>query len=114
MFTWVLPQLHQYPNLSEGADCIGGQLCGDKECPFSGVTKYGRVWRKVLESNAWSVVSPLETVRRRGCETSSIAFASVVVETLRSYCLSVTGCIIFECDGFCQCCGDRQFGSAQC
>ena len=25
----------QYPNLSEGADRVGGQLCGDKECPFS-------------------------------------------------------------------------------
>ena len=33
---------------------FGGQLRGDKECPFSGVTKYGRVWRKVLESNARS------------------------------------------------------------
>ena len=28
----------QYPNLSEGADRVGGQLHGDKECPvFSGV-----------------------------------------------------------------------------
>ena len=25
---------------------------GDKECPFSGVTKSGRVWRKVPESDA--------------------------------------------------------------
>ena len=33
----------------------GGQLCGDKECPFSGVTKFGRVWRRVPESDAWSV-----------------------------------------------------------
>ena len=38
-----------------GADCVGGQLRGDKECPFSGVTKSGRVWRKVLESDARSV-----------------------------------------------------------
>ena len=30
-----------------GADRVGGQLRGDKECPFSGVTKSGRVWRKV-------------------------------------------------------------------
>ena len=45
---------HQYPNLSEGADRVGGQLRGDKECPFSGVTKSGRVWRKVPESNARS------------------------------------------------------------
>ena len=32
-----------------------GQLRGDKECPFSGVTSCGRVWRKVLESDAQSV-----------------------------------------------------------
>ena len=50
-----LPQSYQYPNLSEGADRIGGQLRGDKECPFSGVTKSGSVWRKVPESDAWSV-----------------------------------------------------------
>ena len=41
--------------LSEGADRVGGQLRGDKECPFSGVTKSGRVWRKVPESDARSV-----------------------------------------------------------
>ena len=45
----------QYPNLSEGADHVGGQLRGDKECAFSGVTKSGRVWRKVPESDARSV-----------------------------------------------------------
>ena len=45
----------QYSNLSEGADRVGGQLHGDKECPFSGVTKSGRVWRKVPESDARSV-----------------------------------------------------------
>ena len=42
----LLPQSYQYPKLSEGADRVGGQLCGDKECPFSGVTKSGRVRRK--------------------------------------------------------------------
>ena len=39
----------------KGADRVGGQLHGDKECPFSGVTKSGRVWSKVPESGAWSV-----------------------------------------------------------
>ena len=43
------------PNLSEGADRVGGQLRGDKDCPFSGVTKSGRVWRKVPESDTRSV-----------------------------------------------------------
>ena len=48
--------LAQYQNLSEGADHVGGQLRGDKECPvFSVVTKSGRVWRKVPESDAQSV-----------------------------------------------------------
>ena len=56
---WALGCFHslnyQYPNLSEGADRVAGQLRGDKECPFSGVTKSGRVWRKVPESDARSV-----------------------------------------------------------
>ena len=51
----LLPQFYQYLNLSEGADRVGGQLRGHKECPFSGVTKSGRVWRKVPESGARSV-----------------------------------------------------------
>ena len=51
----MLPQSYQYLNLSEGADRIGGQLRGDKECPFSGVTKSGIVWRKVPESDAGCV-----------------------------------------------------------
>ena len=51
----LLPQSYQYPNLSEGADRVGGQLRENKECPFSDVTKSGRVWRKVLEGDARSV-----------------------------------------------------------
>jgi len=43
-----------YPNLLEGADHVAGQLHGDKEYPFSGVTKSGRVWRRVPKSNAQS------------------------------------------------------------
>ena len=39
----------------EGADRVAGQMRGDKECPFSGVTKSSRVWRKVPESDARSV-----------------------------------------------------------
>ena len=44
-----------FHSLSEGADRVGGQLRGDEECPFSGVTKSGRVWRKVPESDARSL-----------------------------------------------------------
>ena len=40
---------------SEGADSVGGQQGGDKECPFSGVTSPGRAWRKMPESDARSV-----------------------------------------------------------
>ena len=52
----LLPQLFLYkpPNLLEGADRVGGQLSGD-ECPFSGVTKSGRVWKNLPESDARSV-----------------------------------------------------------
>ena len=46
---------HHVYLLTEGADRVGGQLRVDKECPFSGVTKSGRVWRKVPESGARSV-----------------------------------------------------------
>ena len=59
----LFPQSYQYPNLSEGADRVGGQLRGDKERPFSGVTKSGRVWRKVPESDARSVIRT-QTFRR--------------------------------------------------
>ena len=59
-----LPQSYQYPNLSEGADRVGGQLRGDKECPFSGVTKSGRVWRKVPESDARVWHQPLPVSNR--------------------------------------------------
>ena len=53
----LLPQSYQYPNFSEGADRVDGQRRGDKECPFSGVTKSGRVWRKVLENGARGEIS---------------------------------------------------------
>ena len=48
---------YYYRHLSEGADRVAGQLRGDKEYPFSGVTKSGRVWRKVPESDVRSVCS---------------------------------------------------------
>ena len=50
---------------SEAADSFGGQLRGNKECPFSGVTSSGRAWRKVAESNARSGV-------RRGGEEMAV------------------------------------------
>ena len=58
----LLPQSYYYPNLSEGADRVAGQLRGDKECPFNGATKSGRVWRKVPESDARRVLLSLAKV----------------------------------------------------
>ena len=52
---WLLPQSYRYPDLSEGADRVGGQLHRGKECPFSDVTSSGRVWRKVPKTDARSV-----------------------------------------------------------
>ena len=36
-----------YPNLSEGADSVGGQLRGDNECPFGGVIN--QFWQTLKE-----------------------------------------------------------------
>ena len=60
----LFPQSYQYPNLSEGADRVGGQLRADKESPFSGVTKSGRVRRKVPESDARSVYATVTGQKR--------------------------------------------------
>ena len=51
----LLLRSYFYPNFFEGADRVIAQLLGDKEFPFSGVTRSGRVWRKVPESEARSV-----------------------------------------------------------
>ena len=58
----LLPQSRKYPNLSEGADSVSGQLRGVKEYTPS-VTEPGRVQRKVPESDARSV-GPYITVQR--------------------------------------------------
>ena len=49
---------------SKGADSVDGQLREDKECPFSGVTSFDRVMRKVPKSDARSVCVPLRSVLR--------------------------------------------------
>ena len=62
----LLPRSYWYPNLSEGADRVAGQLRGDKEFPFSGVTKSGKVWRKVPESGARSVAGTVTVLHSAG------------------------------------------------
>ena len=80
---------HSPTVLSEGADRVDGQLHGDNECPFSGVTKSGRVWRKVPESDARSVTPS---------HTPSIAFGTFLqtlpdlVTPLKGHSLSPRSC----------------------
>ena len=57
---------HHVYLLMEGADRVAGQLRGDRECHFSGVTKSGRVWRKVPESDARSVCPQITTFEAKG------------------------------------------------
>ena len=66
---WALGCFHK---LSEGTDRVGGQLRGDKECPFSGVTKSGRVGRKVGSSVKCDLVP--------GCDTVLPRFMTVAVK----------------------------------
>ena len=56
---WAIGCSYQYPNFSEGADLVGRQVRGDKEYPFSGVTKSAIVWRRVPESDLRSVAGSL-------------------------------------------------------
>ena len=69
-------QSYQYPNLSEGADRVSGQLRGDKQCSFCGVTKSGRVWREMPESDARSMVS---TLGKKEKKKSSVSFQMILV-----------------------------------
>ena len=62
-------------------------ICAEIECPFSGVTKSGRVWRKVTESNARSVTQSI-TFRhlppdsaRNGYATEGALFMSAQLTT---------------------------------
>ena len=66
---------------SEGADHVAGQLHGDKECPFSGVTKSGRVWRKVPESGAPSVTITMGSVS----STTVLIFIALLVYKIRKW-----------------------------
>ena len=63
---------YQYPNLSEGADRVGGQMRGDKECPFSGVTNSGRVRRKGPEGDARRVARTVP-LNHRGRNDSCVS-----------------------------------------
>ena len=106
MFTCVLGRSsyshnYQYPNFSEGSDRVGGQLCRDKECPFSGVTSSGRVWRKVPESDARSVPLTLSCSHTFSVSLSasvslfplSVCLLSVCLRPPLCLCLSLSVCL---------------------
>ena len=69
----LLPQSYQYPNLSEGAaaDRVGGQVRGDKECPFSDVTKSGRVWSGKVPKTMLGVCGEPWPEHWLGCSVSA-------------------------------------------
>ena len=55
------------------SDHVAGQLRGDKECPFSGVTTFGRVWRNVPEIDARSLTLS-SNLRKKGLNMKRSAF----------------------------------------
>ena len=55
---------------------------GDKECPFSGVTSSGRVWRKVQESEARSVNPPLYQEVELTASTDDLLLGLLVSEVV--------------------------------
>ena len=60
MFTCVLATTVILVPRPYGGHRRAGQLRGYKEFPFSGVTKFGRVWREVPESDARSVGTSMD------------------------------------------------------
>ena len=61
MFTWLLDarlsasRNYYYPDLSEGADRVGGQLCWRQRVPLQWRNQIRQSLRKVPESNARSM-----------------------------------------------------------
>ena len=89
---WSFPQVgwNLFLNLLEGADSISGQLCRDKKCHFSGRTNSGRIWRRVLESDAQSVVMMLTD--------RFFVFLQEVFRVRREF-QCCTGCFCCPCEG---------------
>ena len=82
-----LPRSCQYPHLSEGADMVGGQLREDGECPFSGVTSSGRVWRKVSESDARRV-GLAACILKKTCQFKKLGWAVSMLKNMTRGCTS--------------------------
>ena len=99
----LLPQSYQYPNLSEGADRVAGQLPRDKECPFIGITQSGRVWRKVPESNAQRVMWCMNLTKVRpfiwNCVWMGVmqTYNGTIVNCIKE-CDNVGGCLFLKCN----------------
>ena len=60
---WVLDCFHSHISTRNFLRTLTASVdsCAEIKCPFSGVTKSGRVWRKVLESDARSVHCHIST-----------------------------------------------------
>ena len=83
MFTWVfgLGWFHSHHFFISTktfrrtlAASVDMQLRGNEECPFSGVTKSGRVWKKVPESVVYDILPSTTAVfslRHRVQKTAS-------------------------------------------
>ena len=65
----------------------------DKECPFSGVTKSGRVWRKVPESDARSVGLQHHVFGNR---VFGVGVYGVGVYGVRVYIVEVYGVVVYS------------------
>ena len=88
---WTLCSFHSListPNLSEGANSVGGQLRGDKECPYSGVTKpilsmAGAAYKHVFAvtkhvlTKGFVVTSILLSRQKMFCGTNTVLVAAL-------------------------------------
>ena len=104
----LLLQSYQYPNLSEGADRVGGQLRGDKEYPFSGVTKSSSLeegaGKRCSECDYSSVPhSPSDTLTQSLCHIcpsvtlTHLSLSHTDTQSICHTCPSVTLAHLFLC-----------------
>ena len=86
----------QYPNLSEGADRVGGQLRGGKECPFRDVTNSGRIWRKMPKSWEYDEDCEFFPYRhlRSGCRESAVSLFGLMDNLFGALANQYQSCVV--------------------
>ena len=79
MRAWALGCFHSHISTRTFRRALTASVdsCTDKECPFSGVTKFCRFWRKVPESDARSVMQHLPS-SHTGVSTLGLAAKPVL------------------------------------